>query len=71
MGSHNEQVTSISNLCDRIYTILTTSEGWTADHFDGSTGEWALSKDDGAGQSVEVAFQWDDDDVNASVIGVY
>lgn len=69
----NQTTSSMADLVSKLNTFLTTggggNPGWTADRHVPGSGEWAISKDDGAGHSVEVAFQWDT--ATPSSLGVY
>tara|TARA_R110000803_G_scaffold20201_5_gene52224 strand:- start:3001 stop:4050 length:1050 start_codon:yes stop_codon:yes gene_type:complete len=68
-----EPTTNVADLISKLNTFLTTAgagnPAWTADVHTPGSGRWAISKDDGAGQSVEVAFQWDTASPNA--LGIY
>jgi hypothetical protein len=63
----------MADFVSKVNTFLTTSgggnPGWNADRHVAGSGQWAVSKDDGGGNSVEVAFQWDTSSPNA--LGVY
>ena len=66
----NEAVSSLADFVSKLNTFLTTdTPAWQADRHVPGSGEWAVSKDDGSGQSVEVAFQWDTASPNA--LGIY
>lgn len=68
-----QTVSSVADLVSKLNAFLTTggagNPGWTADDHTPANGTWAISKDDGLGQSVEVAFQWDTLSPNA--LGIY
>jgi len=59
----NETTTDLADLISKLNTFLTTggggNPGWTADRHVPASGEWAISKNDGGSNDVEVAFQWD------------
>ncbi len=69
----NEATSSMADLISKLNTFLTTAgagnPGWTADVHDAGNGRWAISKNDGGSQDVEVAFQWDTTTPNA--LGIY
>ena len=69
----NETTTSLADFISKLNTFLTTggagNPGWTADVHTPASGRWAVSKDNGSGESVEVAFQWDTATPNR--LGVY
>src|SRR5688500_11729959 len=63
----------MADFVSKLYTFLTTAgagnPAWSADRHVPASGEMAVSKDDGSGHSVEVAFQWDTTSPNS--LGIY
>jgi hypothetical protein len=73
LSINDQSITTLSDFITKLYAFLTTggagNPGWTADRLAAGSGEMAVSKDDGAGEAVEVAFQWDTGSPNA--LGIY